>query len=564
MTILDTFLQQILSALSSRNGTALIDLLALDLNSLPTDLQKPYNNLHSFLNQQYPASKDAELSSKIKASLPSTSFATFQIPFSELLNQYFRYLRDFASTSNLQKAKLIRQLTSQCILALGNPDYGSMMIPIALSFTRVLGSIAANLDRNPALAVSDPSLRDTSGAGSEGGGKVSHLEQAANTLREAFVKCLTGAPGTSRLQRPAVTDKRSGIYLTANSTLKLLHQAGKLRNAVQMFSSIDVQSPPLDYYPAAQRVTYLYYLGRFHFANNHFFHAQKCLQSAYDQCHRDALPQRRKILIYLFASSICLGRLPNKILLRDRAAHTISKPFLRLCQIIKAGDLGALDVFLDYTSPSGTNIEARWFMRMKILLQLRNRCEVLCWRSLIFHTFNAVGFIPDESSTDGGNGSNTKVPGVPWIRFGSIHEAAVFSWLRAHAHPHNRKQSYVDPEFEGMPSDPDSDSDSSYPSPDDDDENTPTLNEVTSILTALISQSLLGGFVQHDALDASKSRWAIREQRVAGTARRSWREVGFPRVWDVVREKAQNWEAAEYVPGWVTLGRLIEDGVGSV
>lgn len=551
MTILDTFLQQILSALSSKNGTALIDLLALDLNSLPGDLQKPYNDLHSFLNQQYPSSKDAELSTKIKSALPSASFATFQLPFSELLNQYFRYLRDFTSTTNLQKARLVRQLTSQCILALGNPEYGSMMIPIALSFTRVLGSIAANLDRNPALTAHDPSLRDTS---SEGGGKVSHLEQAANTLREAFVKCLTGAPGTSRLQRPTATDKRSGIYLTANSTLKLLHQAGKLRNAVQMFSSIDVQSPPLDYYPAAQRVTYLYYLGRFHFANNHFLHAQRCLQSAYDQCHRDALSQRRKILIYLFASSICLGRLPDQILLRDRAAHTISKPFLKLCQIIKAGDIGALDVYLDYTGPSDTSLEARWFMRMKVLLQLRNRCEVLCWRSLVYHTFNAVGFKPDETVVEGENGSKSKVPGVPYIRFGPIHDAAVFSWRRAHLDSH--KPPYVDPEFQNMPSDIDIDSDSnqsttsSYSNSGDHD--SPTLPEITSILTSLVSQSLLGGFIQHDVLDASKSRWAIREQRAAGAARRNWKDIGFPRIWAVVREKA----GLEYVPGWVTVARL--------
>src|ERR1700716_1674817 len=70
-------------------------------------------------------------------------------------------------------------------------------------------------------------------------------------------------------------------------------QCRKTRLANQLFTNISQHSPPLSLYPASQRVTYLYYLGRFHFSNNHFYRAQLCLQEAYNQCHAKAVSQRQ-------------------------------------------------------------------------------------------------------------------------------------------------------------------------------------------------------------------------------------------------------------------------------
>lgn len=85
------------------------------------------------------------------------------------------------------------------------------------------------------------------------------VEESANTLRDAFVKSLSDQSATSsKTSKPSPDDKRSGIYVAANACLRVLFQTRKLRNAQQIFLSIDAQSPPLAFYAAAQRVTYLY------------------------------------------------------------------------------------------------------------------------------------------------------------------------------------------------------------------------------------------------------------------------------------------------------------------
>ena len=81
------------------------------------------------------------------------------------------------------------------------------------------------------------------------------LEECANSLREAFIRCLGGGSIGSAAHSTAPDGKRQGIYITSNSCLKLLRRCGKLRNATQIFVSIDAQSPYLDFYPRAQRVT---------------------------------------------------------------------------------------------------------------------------------------------------------------------------------------------------------------------------------------------------------------------------------------------------------------------
>jgi len=157
-----------------------------------------------------------------------------------------------------------------------------------------------------------------------------------------------------------------------------------------MFASITAQSPPLDYFPASQRVTYLYYLGRYLFSNNLFFPAQMALQAAYDQCHRLALKQKHLILIYLIPCNIIMGRFPSLALLERPEAQGLAERFIPLCRIIISGDYIAFRQHLAVDSP-----DAEWFARKGILLQLRNRCEILVWRSLTRKVFIYGGFHGD-------------------------------------------------------------------------------------------------------------------------------------------------------------------------
>ena len=425
------------------------------------------------------------------------------------------------------------------------------MIPIVLSFSRTLAAVATNLDRNPALLRNDdlPVTKATEGAP----GKVSFVEDAANVLRDAFIKCLAGSPGVQRTTRPSPDDKRVGIYLTANSCLKLLTQCRKLRNAQQMFSSIDAQSPPLSYYPAAQRITYLYYLGRYHFANSHFHRAQSVLQAAYDQCHRQAIKHRRLILVYLMAANVCLGRFPSSKLLSRPEAADIGGRFLPLCRTIQTGDLGRFQEYLDLESDTG-----QWFLRRSVLLQLRDRCEILVWRSLIRKTFLLKGFMGEEKK-------------VPFLRLFYVRHAAAWALNRLRGRPMTNgvrsndvrpEESYVDPEFANIDAainetgfDPDSghyvdEYVGQHVPPTVDVEDSPTMSEVESVVLSLIQQGLLKGFALH-----TNPRFAIPGSQKAGGPMRA----GFPEVWNVIRGR----ETGEPVPGWVEEGSL-SSGSGSV
>lgn len=433
------------------------------------------------------------------------------------------------------------------------------MIPIVLSFSRTLAAVATNLDRNPSLAQSSglPASQGTDGAP----GKVGFVEDAANVLRDAFIKCLAGSPGVQRTSRPSSDDKRVGIYLTANSCLKLLIQCHKLRNAQQMFSSIDAQSPPLSYYPAAQRVTYLYFLGRYHFANNHFRRAQKVLQTAYEQCHREAIKHRRLILTYLIATNLCMGRFPSSALLARPEATEIAGRFLPLCRIMRSGDLGGFDHYLDLESESG-----QWFLNRSILLQLRDRCEIIVWRSLIRRTFLLSGYKGEEKK-------------IPFLRLQYVRHAAAWTLSRhnvrrvtnngfessANGIRTGVEEAYIDPEF--------ADLDAAINETGFDLETgqyideyigqhvrsadeaggpqRPAMNEVESVVLSLIQQGLLRGFALH-----TNPRFAIPGSQKAGGPMRA----GFPEVWSVIHSQ----DSGEAVPGWVEEGNIDSSGGGRV
>lgn len=453
------------------------------------------------------------------------------------------------------------------------------MIPIVLSFSRVLAAVATNLDRSQQQQQQQHQQSTAPGADTPGS-RFSFVEDAANVLRDAFIKCLAGSPGVPRTSRPAPPDdKRLGIYLTANSCLKLLTQCGKLRNAQQMFSSIDAQSPPLAFYPAAQRVTYLYHLGRYHFANSHFIRAIAALQAAYEQCHAQALNHRRVILIYLISANICVGRFPSRAKLLSRPeAVDLAPYFVPLCTAIRTGDLGAFAQILNLKSQTG-----RWFLRHAVLLQLQDRCEILVWRSLIRQVFRHAGYLGAEERK------------VPFLRLYLVQQAAWWAMSRTvsneslhhatHLDDLDDDHDYIDPELADLDAailetgfdlttgqylDDDGQQPPSFSSLSTATTTTttsssrswPSITEVESIVLSLIQQHLLRGFTTH-----TNPRFAIPgAQKLGGPMK-----AGFPGVWRVIAARMGVDPSfstdAVIVPGWVeerTLGSAGGNGNGNV
>lgn len=367
-----------------------------------------------------------------------------------------------------------------------------------------------------------------------------------------------------------------------------------------MFASISAQSPPLAYFPASQRVTYLYYLGRYLFSNNLFHPARIALQAAYDQCHRQALNQKRVILIYLIPCNIIMGRFPSMVLLQRPEAQGLAERFVPICQLITRGDYIAFREHLALDSPTN-----EWFARTGILLALRNRCEILVWRSLArkvfihggFHgdmhgqaqrgpppylylkklevavqwlqsrhaqgALGAINFFPSGWASDakaGGNISGSqiiyKAPDPDFTDSNDVGSSGSDRILSSKYDDYlagegsfNAYGQWVDNQagtlIEGDPNTDYSqhelnpyadrtglDSEEAQGKP------TPMMREVESILTSLLTQGLMRGFLTH-----RNPRFAIPGARLRGAL-----PTGFPNVWQTIYARESE---DDNVPGWV-------------
>lgn len=409
-------------------------------------------------------------------------------------------------------------------------------------------------------------IRRESVVESEATERVTLVESSANVIREAFKKCLSersGPPsGIDSNGKPE--GRRVGIYLMANLCLKLFFHCRKLRSAEQIFGNIYQQSPPLGLFPASQRVTFLYYLGRYLFANNHFYRAQLALQTAYDQCHAQCISQRRLILIYLTTSNIILGRFPSSRLLQRPEAAGLAEKFLPICAAIAKGDLASFRKYMDLDAQN-----AEWFLQKRILLQLSNRCEVLVWRSLARRTFTLSG--SQGAVTSQGDVVRKAAPTLSlqdMLTLATLLEKRVLGFAEDTPKPseltngHTGTQRthtnaiFIFPKAETqLPQDAKTEVPYGYVDPDLADvvppepPLLPNMEIIESIIASLIEQGLLHGFISH-----AQHRFAIMGVKDARPV-----QVGFPRVWDVINAKANR-----EVPGWVKERKAPAFGPGMV
>lgn len=356
----------------------------------------------------------------------------------------------------------------------------------------MMSRLAIGLDKQPELIAHIPRKTD------EDAGETLP-ERAANIIRGAFTTCLNDRGVGMANGRPE--GKKAGIYKLCNLCLKVLFQCRKTRNAEQIFVNIYQNSPPLHIYPASERVTFLYYLGRFLWLNNHFHRAQVALQAAYVQCRPADIKQRRLILIYMVAANLVIGRFPSTQLLQRPEAHGLAETFLPVCRAIAQGNLAAFRQLLSTNGP-----RAGWLEHFRIRLQLRNRGEVLVWRSLIRKTFLLNGVQGDVDAR--------KAPTL-----GLADVLVLARYLESQC----QTPSEADAEFEGV----EGVSQGSL---------VPQMLDIESIMASLIEQGLLGGFVSHRQL-----RFAIQGAKKSGIM-----GAGFPNVWKTISSRYEG----DVVPGW--------------
>ncbi|KAI5865054.1 thiolase [Durotheca rogersii] len=302
--------------------------------------------------------------------------------FNAFMKDYLEYWRVVDFEDFLGAHQLLTALTNSCTTALNNPTYGTVMLQTSISLCSSLSKLSMTLNRRPDLTKNLATLH----TGEED--QKSIVEVTAEVIQKFFTTCLTDR-SSSALSKP--TGKKVGVYVFANVTLKLLFTCRRSHLAKQLFTNMTAKSPPLSYYPASQRVTYLYYLGRFHFINNHFSRAAQCLQEAYLQTPPNLQKHRQLILTYLIPANLLLGRLPSQALLRRPEAQPLAPIFEQLAQSIRTGN------YLIFHHAIESN-EA-WLFRKGLLLTLTYRLRPLLWRSLSRRTFLLTYIAPTEADS---------------------------------------------------------------------------------------------------------------------------------------------------------------------
>ena len=518
--LLEMFLGSISEILREKNGDKIKDYLVIEPPYEPI-----YDAMIKEITEHYPKGSDKILESSIEAALPEVrecDDGTSWGAFTAALVQYFTFLRDvdlkdmlrtyfhlsvlvaYVQTSPALSPKHANGRNRKTNTALTHPSMGIVVLPTVIAYSKLLGRLSIGLEKNSDIV--RPLVRRTM---MDGSSRESLPEKATNIMRQAFVTCLNDrAGGINGLKGGKPQGKKVAVYTIANLCLKILFECEKHRNAETFFNNIHASAPPLEAYPAAERVTYLYYLGRFHFIFAHYYRAVLALESAYAQCHPSALKQRRIILVYLMTSSIILGRFPSQALYQRPEAAGLAEKFQPICQAIAKGDLATFKHLTSLKRP-----DVQWFLKYRILLQLGNRCIVLVWRSLCRKVFLLTGDIGDMTSRKAST-------------LNLNHVLAAFRYLERRALPPGQ-EAYVDPDFKGLVD------------PKDREPQLPEMLEIESIMSSLIVQGFLGGFISH-----KHQKFAIQ-----GAKRKGPLVAGFPNVWEAIKAKYDG-----EVPGWKVAG----------
>lgn len=217
--VLDRFLAGIADIVKERDGARLQDFLQIE-----PPLPDAYRQMVDELRQQYPSGspKEGNLLRRCEEVVPRTKGASSWAAFPTFMKLYFCFLRDVNVDNLLETYNLLKGLLNQCVIALGDSQMGVVVLPTVLYLSKVLAKLAMGLDRRPEL-IAHLLRQEGSSNQEESVEKVTLVEQSANVVREAFIKCLTDRSGTPGIHgKPE--GKRVGIYLMANLCLKLLFQ----------------------------------------------------------------------------------------------------------------------------------------------------------------------------------------------------------------------------------------------------------------------------------------------------------------------------------------------------
>ncbi|KAI0997712.1 hypothetical protein K3495_g10477 [Podosphaera aphanis] len=554
MTIIDEYLVAIAGLLKAKDGRQLQTFLRVEpplpseftqlsievKKAFPKEIQEDVDGRNDKIDRHI-----EKLVPQAEDDTPESNTTCYSWPgFQVFLREYLKFWRDVDFSDLLMTHSLLSEVTYACITALSHATNGIMVLPTTVYLCSCLAKLTMTLDKRPDLTARIRKVAD------EGESKTL-VESTAETIQRAFTVCLTERTSNRnemiRDGRPE--SKIIEIYQFANMVLKLLFQCRKPQLASQIFTNILQNSPALAIYPASQRVTYLYYLGRYHFVTSHFYHAQRCLEAAFNQCSTKFVKHRRIIMIYLVCSNIILGRFPSLDLMARPEFEDVLARFKPLMHAIRSGDLIS---FKKALGPESCN--QKWFFQKGVLLPLLGRCEMLVWRSLARRVFLLTYQFPSDPNS-------RKAPTLDVIDLviaAQYCQKVLEGWQRPH------DDNLLQPVENNFPT-INSRSSADLRPPAEGPKKLmvqdglihgnimPDFQHVEAIIASLAQQGLIYGFLSH-----SQGKFAI----IGSKQRGGPVKAGFPNVWEMLKLRAEHEGKDVEIPGWVQKDRA--QGPGGV
>ncbi|OAG11497.1 uncharacterized protein CC84DRAFT_1159023 [Paraphaeosphaeria sporulosa] len=532
-----TFCHEVNSAIGNRDALKIRSILVLE----PPFANPVYYELIEELRVEYPVDDDGSedrLEAVISAAVTETRGGDDEEgrPIQDwksmvrFLAAWLTFIRDVDTSQLLKAYQAMSDVQTKGNLALAHPIKGILVLPTLIGYAQIFARLAIALDKQPELA--QVALAHSKSDKNDKDKAESLAEKAANIVRPGFLTCLNDrntVAGGIKDGRP--DGKKIGVYKMANVCLKILFQSNKLDNCSMIFKNIETASPPLHFYPAGDRVTYLYYLGRYHFISNNFYQAQMVLQQAYTDTpiHESFLKQRRLILLYLLVANLILGRFPSERVYARPEAVYFRDIFQPITQAIRKGNLEAFQRMM--------NLDLSWeyaakLCRWKVFYQIGNCCEIMVYRSLYRRVFLLAGKQP---------GPMDRAP--PSLDLNAVVIAATFLEKRASAAPTKPQANgwsfslqapptppvYIDPDFEGM--------EGVVPYVHQFD-----IEEIEGLCASLILEGLISGYIS-----PKLKKLAILGAKKAGSPVKA----GFPNLWQVLSTKKREQAGTDDVEGWV-------------
>jgi len=152
---------------------------------------------------------------------------------------------------------------------------------------------------------------DSNGSGGGGGDHHAKLQNAVTLLQESFSRTYNDR----KEYRPddgysEEGSKKAGVLFIVNELFSIYFKLNTLRLCKNLLRPVETRKLH-EQGSMGSMVTYRYYVGRLNLFEDQYAMAEENLEYAFNNCHKNAARNKRRILHYLVPVKLYRGRLPS-------------------------------------------------------------------------------------------------------------------------------------------------------------------------------------------------------------------------------------------------------------